>query len=109
MSIHRALTNLVDNTLKHGGGDLGEIRGGYEEKKDCHVIYVQDDGRGLQGDDAKAIFGPFVKKTSISEGEGTGLGLAVVKEIAEQHRGKVWPEPAKERGITFYLSIAKDI
>ena len=109
LSITRALTNLVDNALKHGGEKLSEIRVGYEEKNDSHMMYVQDNGAGLQDEDAKSIFGPFVKKESSMEIQGTGLGLAIVKEIAEQHNGEVWAEPMRERGSTFYLSISKNL
>jgi len=43
--------------------------------------------------------------------EGAGLGLAIVKEkeIAEQHAGRVWVEPAAEGGVTFSISISKDL
>ena len=41
--------------------------------------------------------------------EGAGLGLAIVREIAERHKGEVWAEPGKDRGTTFYISLAKDL
>jgi signal transduction histidine kinase len=109
LSITRALTNLVDNALKHGGQELSEIRVGYEQRNNSHLIYVQDNGVGLQEDDTESVFGAFVKKESSGDVEGTGLGLAIVKEIAEQHRGDVWAEPTRERGITFYLSIPNNL
>ncbi|UCF86382.1 MAG: HAMP domain-containing histidine kinase [Desulfobacteraceae bacterium] len=39
--------------------------------------------------------------------EGSGLGLTIVREIAEKHGGEVWLEPGQERGITFHISIPK--
>jgi len=39
--------------------------------------------------------------------EGSGLGLTIVREIAEKHGGEVWLEPGQDRGITFYISIPK--
>ncbi|MEJ2726597.1 MAG: ATP-binding protein [Deltaproteobacteria bacterium] len=39
--------------------------------------------------------------------EGSGLGLSIVREIAEKHGGEVWLEPDPDRGITFYISIPK--
>jgi signal transduction histidine kinase len=37
------------------------------------------------------------------------MGLAIVKELAEQHGGEVWVEPGLENGTTFYISIASDL
>jgi len=37
------------------------------------------------------------------------LGLAIVKEIIKQHKGEVWAEPGEGKGVTFHMSIAKDL
>jgi signal transduction histidine kinase len=41
--------------------------------------------------------------------EGAGLGLAIVSEIAERHKGRVWAEPGKDHGATFFISVSKDL
>jgi light-regulated signal transduction histidine kinase (bacteriophytochrome) len=105
----RALTNLVDNALKHGGDKLSAIQIGYEEKEDFHVLYVRDDGVGVQTEDDQDIFAPFMRLKRSQATEGTGLGLAIVKEIAEQHQGRVWAKPGSPRGVTFCISVAKSI
>jgi light-regulated signal transduction histidine kinase (bacteriophytochrome) len=106
-SILRVLRNLVDNALKYGGDDLSEIKIGYRETGEYHILSVKDDGFGLKEEDTKKIFRVFMRKRTSKGIEGTGLGLAIVKEIAEQHKGKVWVKPGKKKGITFYLSISK--
>jgi len=55
------------------------------------------------------IFRPFHQKKTSKGIEGSGLGLTIVKEIAEKHAGEVWLEPGQERGITFYISIPKNL
>jgi PAS domain S-box-containing protein len=109
LSILRVLRNLVDNALKYGGDDLSEISIGYEESDEFHILSVRDNGIGIRKKDFKKIFGAF-QRTQTSRGiQGTGLGLAIVHEIAEQHSGEVWVEPGPEKGISFYLSISKDL
>jgi len=108
-SMVRVLTNLVDNALKYGGHDLSEIRIGYQESEDTHILSVEDDGIGLKDEDAKTLFGPFKRKRMAGKVEGAGLGLAIVKEIAEQHKGRVWLDPAIKKGAAFHISISKNL
>ena len=109
LSILRVLRNLFDNAFKYGGDDLSEISIGYEESDEFHILSVRDNGIGIRKKDFKKIFGTF-QRTQTSRGiQGTGLGLAIVQEIAEQHSGEVWVEPGPEKGISFYLSISKDL
>jgi PAS domain S-box-containing protein len=108
-SILRVLRNLVDNALKYGGDDLSEIKIGYKESDQYHILSVKDDGVGLRGEDTKKIFRVFMRKITSKGTEGTGLGLAIVKEIAEKHKGKVWVKPGAKKGITFYISISKHL
>ena len=109
LSIVRAIRNLVDNALKYGGDELSEIRIGYQESEESHILSVMDDGIGLKAGDSKEIFDTF-KRTETSRGiEGAGLGLAIVKEIAERHAGKIWMKPRQEKGIEFSVSISKNL
>ncbi len=108
-SMVRVLRNLVDNALKYGGHDLSEIRISYQESEDTHILSVEDDGIGLEDEDAKTLFGPFKRKRMAGKVEGAGLGLAIVKEIAEQHKGRVWLDPAIKKGAAFHISISKNL
>jgi signal transduction histidine kinase len=109
LSLLRVLRNLVDNALKYGGSDLHEIRIGCREEPDHHVISVGDDGVGLEVKDQEALFQVFHRDETARGVEGTGLGLATVKELAERHGGKVWLEPPGEKGTTFSISISKHL
>ena len=105
----RVFRNFVDNSLKYGGDDLSEIKIGYKESDEFHILSVKDDGVGIKREASEKIFGLF-KRHETSKGiEGAGLGLAIVKEIAEQHGGKVWMEPGWKKGITFFFSISKNL
>lgn len=109
VAILRVLRNFVDNSLKYGGNDLSEIAVGYREDGEYHILYVSDDGIGLKEEDPKAIFGVFKRHKTSCGIPGSGLGLAIAKEIAELHKGKVWFEPGSKKGITFNISISKNI
>jgi PAS domain S-box-containing protein len=107
IALLRVLRNLVDNALKYGGEDLTSIIVGYEETEEHHIVYVSDDGVGLTEEESQDVFGLFIRQKTAEGIAGTGLGLTIVKEIADQHGGKVWPEVNADQGITFKVSIAK--
>jgi PAS domain S-box-containing protein len=107
LSVLRILRNLVENALKHGGDDLGEVTIGYEGSDEFHTISVSNDGVPIKLEDPEKIFGPFQRYETSKGIEGTGLGLAIVKELAEQHGGKVRVESGIEKGTAFYIFISR--
>jgi PAS domain S-box-containing protein len=110
LSIIRALRNLVDNALKYGGEALSEINIGYRESGASHILSIKDNGIGLKEQNShQDIFAPFIRRKSSKGIQGSGLGLNIVREIAERHGGHVWLEPGRERGITFYVSIPRGL
>jgi signal transduction histidine kinase len=110
LSIIRALRNLVDNALKYGGEALSEINIRYKESRESHILSIRDNGIGLKEQDYhQDIFAPFIRIKTSKGIEGSGLGLTIVREIAEKHGGQVWLEPGQERGLTFYVSIPKNL
>jgi signal transduction histidine kinase len=99
----------VDNALKYGSETLSEIDILYKEFDGSHIFSVKDDGIGLEEYDSNQdIFSPFIRKKTSKGIQGSGLGLNILKEIAEKHGGEVWLEPGPERGVTFYISIPKN-
>jgi len=109
LSITRVLRNLVDNALKYGGDNLSEIMIGYREDEDFYIFSVGDDGVGIKKDQYEKIFRVYQREKTSKGIAGTGLGLAVVKEVAKRHGGKVWAEPGPEKGTTFYVAISKKL
>lgn len=108
LCIIRALRNLVDNALKYGGEALSEIDIKYKGSGESHILSIKDNGIGLKEQDShQDIFAPFIRRKTSKGIQGSGLGLTIMREIAEKHGGDVWLELGQERGITFYISIPK--
>lgn len=109
IAILRVFRNFVDNALKYGGEDLSEIVIAYKEDDENHILSVSDDGIGLTEEESQNIFGLFERQKTASGVMGSGLGLAIAKEIAEQHGGQVWSVKGPDKGITFNVSISKQL
>jgi signal transduction histidine kinase len=109
LSIIRIFRNIIENSLKHGGYGLSKIEIGYRLADDLHTFTVTDDGQGLIEKDCNNIFSWFKRATSSAEVQGSGMGLAIVQEIAALHGGKVWQEPAKPKGVTFCVSLSRHL
>jgi len=109
LSFLRVFRNFIDNSLKYGGERLSRISIGHEETSDFHIFSVSDNGKGLKGADCEKIFAPFQRHETSRGVKGAGLGLTIIKEIAEQHGGKVWVDPGPLEGSTFHLSISKNL
>ena len=108
LSLLRVFRNLVDNALKYGGNELSEIKVDYQDSEAFHIFSVSDDGEGIGDEDRERIFRMFQRRETVTGKEGLGLGLSIVKEVAEKHGGKAWAEKRLEKGITFYISLAKN-
>jgi signal transduction histidine kinase len=93
--------NLLDNAIKYmGPQSTPVIEIGSKKRHGENVCYVKDNGMGVDYRHQERIFTLFEKLDHGSE--GTGLGLAVVKRIIEEHNGVVWVESeGKGKGSTF--------
>ena len=99
------LENLIDNAAKYSGDQPNPmIEVGTQQRQGSPVIFVKDNGMGIEPQHLSKIFGLFDKLDPLSE--GTGIGLAIVKRIIETHGGKVWVESeGLGKGATFYFTL----
>jgi len=108
LSIVRALRNLVENAMKYGGKSLTEIHLGFVRENEQGIFSVTDNGCGIKPENQQHIFNLFHRDRHASVVDGTGLGLTIVKEVAEMHGGTVWLTSAPGKGTTFSFSIAPE-
>jgi signal transduction histidine kinase/CheY-like chemotaxis protein len=104
--LRRALSNLVDNALKYSTEKCEVLVKGTAVSTNI-VIAVHDQGPGIPESDLSFIFDKFYRGKDNSEIIGTGLGLALVKSIAEAHEGQVWAENKPDGGAVFFLQLPK--
>ena len=103
--ISRVIYNLLQNAYKYGR-DNGYVRLTLSREDSDAVIRVKDNGIGIKKEDLDKIWQRFWQADSSRGAEsGSGLGLAMVKEIAELHGGSVTAESTEGRGSEFIFRI----
>lgn len=100
--LQQALVNLVVNAL-HAVGSGGEVTMHARVAEGRALVEVRDDGCGIPEEHMTHIYDPFF--STRGAGEGTGLGLSVVRGIMEQHGGRIEAQSQSGRGSTFVLSL----
>ena len=107
--LFEVMQNLIDNAVKFTGKQPNpRIEIGATSQETEILCFVRDNGVGIKPQYHETVFGLFDRlDPSI---EGTGIGLALVKQIIEVHNGKIWVESAGDgNGATFYFTLPNDI
>ena len=103
--IQQVLTNFVTNAVKFT--TQGHIRLGWKPKDNGLYLYCEDTGKGIPADKQALIFEQFVKLDEFVQ--GTGMGLAICKSIAERCSGKIGVNSEGDgKGSTFWLWVPCD-
>lgn len=92
--------NLMKNCMEHGSG--GTVHCSYEQNPLYTEIRVWDQGEGFDKDDIPNLFKRFYRGKS-ARGEGTGIGLALAKEIIERQNGTIRVQNRPEGGACFEI------
>ena len=101
MRVQQALVNLLSNAVY--SAFRGNVHFSWERRDDGVHFCVEDDGAGVPKEIRAKIFEPFY--TTKPVGKGTGLGLAVVHAVAEEHGGSIKVGEGKMGGACFDLRI----
>jgi PAS domain S-box-containing protein len=106
--IRRILENLCNNAIKYGSPTLPITISAIDDKK-CILIKVHNEGNPISVKDQRTLFEPFKRAASPEtlKEKGWGLGLTLVKGLAEAHGGSISVESALETGTTFTVKIPR--
>jgi signal transduction histidine kinase len=105
-SLSTAVQNLIHNAAKYNNGSRW-IRVSTSSKNGLVAINVEDRGIGISPGDMKKIFEPFYRSKEVVDAQihGNGLGLSLVKEIAEAHNGRVSAQSDHGKGSKFTIEL----
>jgi PAS domain S-box-containing protein len=103
----RLFQNLIGNAVKYRGKESLEIHVGAGRQGSDWVVRIEDNGIGIARENQARVFMPFVRVAN-REIPGTGLGLAVCKNIVEGLGGTIWVESEPGMGSTFSFAIAAE-
>lgn len=104
--LERALTALVDNAVKFSPNG-GRVEVHLQQDGDILSISVRDEGIGIPAETLPRIFDRFYHQDQSGEQlfEGLGLGLAITRQVIEQHKGKLEVESTPGKGSTFTMKL----
>lgn len=102
----RVLDNLLSNAVKFTN-ENGQVTITLKKERKKTILQVQDNGIGIPAKLQANIFNKFTKAGRTgTEGEPTtGLGLYIVKQIIDKHKGKVWVESQEHEGTTVFIEL----
>ncbi len=106
--VRLALRHLLDNAIRFTPPG-GQVVLGLAVEGEHVTLYVRDTGVGIPPDEQPRIFERFYRgREAVASGiPGNGLGLAVVRAVAEAHGGRAWVESVPREGSTFYLALPR--
>jgi signal transduction histidine kinase len=102
--IRQAISNLLDNAIKYSPR-ASQIIMTISRKDGLVEFKIQDSGVGISSGDLPFIFDEFYQVRGDTDKDGIGLGLTLVRSIAEAHGGQVWVQSNHDSGSVFGLQI----
>lgn len=101
--LEQAVTNLIGNAIKHGPPE-GEVRVGVETRNGRVIVSIEDDGPGIPADQREHVFERGVRGNASQSTPGMGLGLYIVRVVAEAHGGLAFVDDSGT-GTRFVLDL----
>jgi signal transduction histidine kinase len=102
--LQQVFLNLIGNALKHGLVEgAGRIEIGARDRGGAWEFWVKDGGKGIAPEHYDRVWSLFSR--IVPEGDGTGIGLAVVRRIVDTQGGRTWVRSTPDQGATFWFSL----
>lgn len=100
--------NLLANSIKYQPlteGHIPEIHIFHRHEAGKELIYIQDNGIGIEEKYLENLFAPFIRSPQVLEYEGTGLGMVICKKIMDNHQGEISYEKNERSGTCILLTF----
>ena len=105
--LRQVFVNLLRNAIKFSRSRQGPVISIDAVASEHGTVYrVTDNGIGFDMQGVDRLFAPFERLHGRDEYEGSGVGLAIVKEIIERHGGRVWAEAKVDHGATISFTLS---
>jgi light-regulated signal transduction histidine kinase (bacteriophytochrome) len=100
------MKHLLANALKYSSRKSEAIiEFGRSVESGSEIYFIRDNGAGFDMEFADKLFKPFGRLHNEYEFEGNGFGLALVHEVIERHKGRIWAESCPGNGATFSFTL----
>lgn len=108
LALKRALTNIIENAIKYG--NVARVKARLDANDKMVYVVVEDEGPGIIDAHIEKVFSPFFRseRSRSRETGGTGLGLAVARDIIRAHSGDVRLENRKQGGLRAIIHLPVD-
>ncbi|WP_216831864.1 sensor histidine kinase [Alkalihalobacterium elongatum] len=110
-SFFQVVDNIISNAIRYSPSNTTITVTLTKAEKDKVELFICDEGIGISKEDLIYVFEPFYRTMDASEWsqEGSGLGLALVKQIIEQHGGTITAQSTKGKGTCFQITLCNKI
>jgi signal transduction histidine kinase len=100
----QAVANLIQNAIVHGGDEITLFA---QTDRSIEVLGVFDNGKGVPADQYDEIIKPMVRLDTARKTDGTGLGLALVRAVADRHGAQLQLSENKPSGLWATMKFSK--
>ena len=107
LQLSQVFANLISNSIKHHGGEKGNVWIKGTEKGDFYEFTVKDDGPGIAPEYHEKIFRMFQTLEAKDYDTDTGIGLALVRKIVQEHGGSIKLKSQQGKGAKFKFTWPK--
>ncbi len=106
-SLRRVIENLATNAIKYGEANTSVIFSANQEGQEA-ILKVHNSGKAIPAEEQSTLFQKYKRASSAENKIGWGLGLAVVKEMVDIHKGTIGVESDSDKGTEFVIRLPMD-